>query len=157
MAAAPLNAPLSQPQDPALQELLAKLDPNILPTEPSGWPLPVGYWLILAVLVLATAAVWYVLYKTKMQRQLKAEIKRIALYPQAQQTIAAHKLLRWVSIHLGQQPRSLNEKQFADFIVQRCGALPVWFNTHYSNQEPSPINWPELTLMIKQLSRRSAT
>ncbi len=148
------TAPLSQPQDPALQELLAKLDPNILPTEPSWWPLPLGYWLTVGLLMLVIAGVFFVLYKTRTQRKLTAEITRIAQLPPAQQSIAAHKLLRWVSIHLGQQPRHLNEQQFADFIVQRGGSLPAWLNCHYSNKEPEPINWPEFKSIIKHIRQR---
>ena len=151
MATAPLNPPQSQAQGTTLQDLLASLDPNILPVEPSWWPLPIGYWLSLLAIMVIIVAVWFAFAKTKTQRLLQAEISRIAQFSPEQQVLAAHQLLRWVSIHLADQPRSLNEQQFADFIIQRSGSLPPWFNSHYSNQTPTTIDWQAFRNLIKQV------
>ncbi|MEJ2043445.1 MAG: DUF4381 family protein [Reinekea sp.] len=136
-----------------LDELFSQMAPNTQPTEPSIWPLAIGYWLILAALLVLIAGAVFSFIKQRPWRAIKNELALIQALPQAQQLVRLHQLLRWLSIHHARQPKELSPKAFADWVNQHNnGQTPDWLNAHYqADAEAVRLDWAGIKVLVRHI------
>ncbi len=153
MAAVPMN----QSMDPALTELLNNLEPNILPAQPSVWPLAIGYWLILFATLVVIGASIYWWRRTRLTRQVNRELKRLSrLNDVNEQQQQSHRLIRWLCIHAAGQSAAMTDIELTNFVASLTGRVPDWLNSHYQKSNTTPVDSSELSALTKQLLRKGA-
>ena len=139
-------------ENPAVQQLLAQLAGNVLPTEPSIWPLALGYWLVLGAVLITTAALLYWWRLGRDWRRVSRQRKRIQGQTDAdRQLLQLHQLLRWVLINKLGADKGLTDRAFAERVTSSLATLPPsWLNGHY-RAEPAvhPIDWAEVQRLLK--------
>jgi cytoskeletal protein RodZ len=155
MAALPLN---TETQD-AFAELLSSLEPNVQPMVPSVWPLAIGYWLLISIVIAAilVGIFWWI--RTKPWRVFKTELKRIKQLTDAQeQLVSAHLSLRWLVKEHQLAPTGLSPREFESFIAARNGnKTPAWLNKHYQPETQASVDWVELQRIAKRLIQEART
>lgn len=135
--------------DPALHALLASLQPNTLPNAPSAWPWALGYWLILAVILIIVAmAIWFLQRQIKL-KPLRQEIERIKQLPSLNQQLQQiHTLLRWLLINRQGAAKNLSTSEFKSRVNSVLSGQNIeWVNAHYDNKEVI-INWQQVDKLI---------
>lgn len=135
----------------AIADLLAELEPNIVPMEPSIWPLALGYWLALAVVVIALTGAGYGWRATARQRRVARRLKQLQQLQGSEQLVALHQLLRWCASQVAPEAAAYSEQAFARWLAQRSlGEPPAWLNAHYAGREVS-IDWGEANKLMRKL------
>ena len=139
-------------ENPALQQLLAQLASNVLPSEPSVWPLAPGYWLVLSALLVTTAALFYWWRLGRDWRRVARQRKNIqAQTDPAQQLLQLHQLLRWVLINKLGADRGLTDQAFAEWVATALASpAPAWLNAHYrALPAVQSIDWAQVQRLLK--------
>jgi len=139
-------------ENPALQELLGQLASNVLPAEPSAWPLAPGYWLVLVVVLSATAGLFYWWRLGRDWRRVSRQRKSIQAHSDPlQQSLQLHQLLRWVLINKLGADKGLTDTGFAERVAASLATPPpVWLNAHYRALSERPgIDWAEVKRLLK--------
>lgn len=136
--------------DPALQALLASLQPNTLPSAPSAWPWAFGYWLILAAVLIVAGVVLWLFQRQKRLKPLRQEVERIKQLPALNiQLQQVHTLLRWLLIHRQGAAKNLSATEFANRVnTTLSGQTVAWVNAHYENKTVT-IDWQQVDQLIR--------
>ncbi|WP_320823220.1 DUF4381 domain-containing protein [Reinekea sp.] len=139
-------------ENPALQQLLAQLASNVLPSEPSVWPLALGYWLVLSAVIIASGALFYWWHLGRDWRRVSRQRNNIqAQNDPAQQALHLHQLLRWVLINKLGAEKGLTDQAFAERVATSLvSPAPAWLNAHYrALPAVHSIDWAEVQYLLK--------
>lgn len=134
--------------------LLGQLAANTPPQEPSWWPLAIGYWLIIAAVILVGALIIYGYRQHVKNRPITNELARLKQQPASHEQLRAlHTLLRWLLIHRCGLDKDTSSEALAHHIQRTLkGDLPCWVNAHYQ-PNPVEIDWRSATVLVKQWQR----
>jgi hypothetical protein len=151
------TAPLTPQSTGGMEELLAQLEPNIMPAEPSAWPLALGYWLILlAIVTMVTLLIVFYLKKRPLLI-VKQEIKRIAsINSTMTQLEDTHQLLRWLLHHKLGLSVGMTDSQLHDVISRYCSTPPHWLNQHYTSDPKEVLVVSELNDIVTSIFKEAA-
>lgn len=131
---------------------LDQLAPNVPASEPSLWPLALGYWLVLAVIIVFIAGSLYFIQQRRDWWRFKAELNRLQQLPSANQLSQLHQMLRWAAIHWLKASPALTEKQFEKLLQPYWPQQQAaWLNRHYQPRQQTSIDWPEVQRLTKNM------
>ena len=149
-----LTMPMATLSSPQLQELLSQLEPNVAPAAPSVWPLAIGYWLILVVVLLLMTLAGFFWYQGRHWRSIEKKLSQIKNNPEPIEEL--HQLLRWVLITQLNAPKNMDNQAFEQKISQTMkGSLPTWVNAHYRAQNHTEVNWSEVKHLLQSWKKEA--
>jgi hypothetical protein len=136
-------------------ELLAQLAPNDPPGTVSMWPLAIGYWLVLALLVALIAAGAIYWLRGKKRRSNLKQLKLIKKSSAQTHCRDVHLLLRSILQQHNTKLACCSEYEFSNYVMTSLNVEepPRWLNAHYREQTPPAIPWADIHQLVTQWTK----
>ncbi len=151
--------PLMANATAGLDSILSQLAPNTPPPHASAWPPAIGYWLILAALIIffVLMVIWQ--NKTKQWRTIKKNIAKVQqLTDPRTQSEQVHALLHWLDNKKNREGKINSPQNFKQSIENALQhPLPDWVNAHYrSDKDFVSVDWSDVQVIIKSWRKEIA-